>query len=207
MSFWIVPESFSARDALFLAGDDEGGQDRQHRAVHGHRHAHPIERDAGEEDLHVLDAVDGDAGLADIADDAGMIAVVAAMGGEIEGDREAHLALAQILAEERVRFLGGREAGILAQGPRAGWHTWWRARRAYRAESPAGCRRLRAAPNPRRIERLQRDPLGRLPGERIGLLAAEFLCGQRLPIREGLFREIRHAPIIARFAAGGSARC
>ena len=34
------------RDALFLRRDDVEGQDRQHRAVHGHRHAHLAERDA-----------------------------------------------------------------------------------------------------------------------------------------------------------------
>ncbi len=33
------------RHALFLAGDDEGGQHRQHRAVHGHRDRHLVERD------------------------------------------------------------------------------------------------------------------------------------------------------------------
>ena len=35
----MVPASFSGGDALLLAGDDEERQDRQHRAVHGHRHA------------------------------------------------------------------------------------------------------------------------------------------------------------------------
>ncbi len=125
----MVPESFAAGDALLFAGDDERREHRQHRAVHGHRHAHLLERDAVEEDLHVLDAVDRDAGLADIADDARMIAVIAAMGREIESDREPLLTLAQILAIEGVRFLGGREAGILAQASTAGPHTSSRARR------------------------------------------------------------------------------
>ncbi len=55
-------------DPLLLARDDEHRQHRQHRAVHGHRDRHLVERDAVEQDLHVLDAVDRHAGLADIAD-------------------------------------------------------------------------------------------------------------------------------------------
>ena len=78
---------------------------------------HLVERNAVEQDLHVLDAVDGDAGLADIADDARMVAVIAAMGGKIEGDRDALLPGGEGLAVEGVGFLGGREAGILADGP------------------------------------------------------------------------------------------
>jgi hypothetical protein len=50
-----------------------------------------VERDAVEEDLHVLDGVDRHAGLADVAGDARMVAVVAAVGGEVEGHREALL--------------------------------------------------------------------------------------------------------------------
>ena len=83
-------------DALLLGGDDEGREHGQHRAVHRHRHRHLVEGDAVEEDLHVLDGVDRHARLAHIADDAGMVAVVAAMGGEIEGHRQAHLPAARL---------------------------------------------------------------------------------------------------------------
>jgi hypothetical protein len=58
---------------------------------------HLVERDAVEQDLHVLDAVDGHAGLADIAGHAGMVAVVAAVGGEVEGHRHALLPGGQAL--------------------------------------------------------------------------------------------------------------
>ena len=111
------PSSLAWRHALLFGRDDEHGQHRDHRAVHGHRHAHLIERDAVEQDLHVLDAVDGDAGLADIADDARMVAVIAAMGGEIEGDREPLLPALQRLAVEGVALARGGEAGILPDGP------------------------------------------------------------------------------------------
>ncbi len=113
----MVPIELPRGHALLLAGDDEHGEHRQHRAVHGHRHGHLVERNAVEQDLHVLDGVDRDAGLADIADDARMVAVIAAMGGEIEGDGQALLAGGEGLAVEGVGLLGGREAGILPDGP------------------------------------------------------------------------------------------
>ena len=88
------------RHALLLGRDDVERQHRQHRAVHGHRHAHLVERDAGEQRAHVVDRVDRDARHADVARDARMVGIVAAMGREIEGDREALLA--------RPRDCGGR---------------------------------------------------------------------------------------------------
>ena len=48
---------------------------------------HLIERDAVEQDLHILDGIDRHAGLADIADDARMVGIIAAMRRQIEGDR------------------------------------------------------------------------------------------------------------------------
>src|SRR3546814_15002242 len=76
-------------DALLLARDDEKGEDRDHCAVHRHRYRHLIERYAVEQDLHVLDAVDRHARLADIAADARMIAVIATVGRQVERDRQA----------------------------------------------------------------------------------------------------------------------
>ncbi len=49
-----------------------------------------------------------------------MVAVVAAMGGEIEGDRQALLPGGEIAPVEGVGILGGGEAGILPDGPRLG---------------------------------------------------------------------------------------
>ena len=108
------------RHALFFGGDDIERHDRQHRAVHGHRHGHLVERDAGEQRPHVVDRVDRDARHADVAGDARMVAVVAAMGGEIEGDREALLAGGEIAAVEGVGVFRRGEAGILPDGPRLG---------------------------------------------------------------------------------------
>ena len=96
---------FFRRHALLLAGDDEEGKHREHRAVHGHRHRHLVERDVVEQGAHVVDRVDGDARHADIAGDARMVGVVAAMGGKVEGDGHALLARGEIAAIEGVRVL------------------------------------------------------------------------------------------------------
>ena len=106
-----------AADALLLCGDDVEGEDGEDRAVHGHGDAHLVERDAVEEDAHVEDGVDGDAGHADITDHGRVVGVVAPVGGEVEGDGEALLAGGEVAAVEGVGGLGGGEAGILAHGP------------------------------------------------------------------------------------------
>ncbi len=49
-----------------------------------------------------------------------MVAVIAAVGGEIEGDRQAFLAAGEIAAVEGVGILRRGEAGILPDGPRLG---------------------------------------------------------------------------------------
>ena len=67
MSFWMVPDKLLGRHALFFRRDDEEREHRQHRAVHGHRHAHLVERNAGEQRAHVVDRVDRDARHADVA--------------------------------------------------------------------------------------------------------------------------------------------
>jgi hypothetical protein len=117
MSFWMVPGELRPRHALLLARDDEAREHGQHGAVHRHRHGHLVERHAVEDDLHVLDGVDRDARLADVADDARVIGVVAAVGGEVEGDGEARLPAGQVGAVERVGVLGGGEAAVLPDGP------------------------------------------------------------------------------------------
>ena len=106
--------------ALFFRRHDVERQHRQHRAVHGHRHRHLVERNAGEQRAHVVDRIDRHARHADVAGDARMVAVIAAVGGEIESDRQALLAAGEIAAVEGVGILGRREAGILPDGPRLG---------------------------------------------------------------------------------------
>ncbi len=80
---------FVRRNALLFGRDDEGCEHRQGRAVHGHRHGHLVQRNPVEQDLHVLDGIDCHAGLAHIAGDAWVIAVIAPVGWQIEGHADA----------------------------------------------------------------------------------------------------------------------
>ena len=55
--------------------------------------------------------------FADVGERARVVGVVAAMGGQIEGDRQALLAGGDVAPVKGVAFLGGGEAGVLADGP------------------------------------------------------------------------------------------
>ena len=155
---------FLRRHALFLGGGDEQRQDRQHRAVHGHRHAHLVERDPREQRAHVVDRIDRDAGHADIAGDARMVAVVAAMGREIERDREAFLPGREVAAVERVGIFRRREAGILPDSPGlVDIHRGVGAAQIGRDAGP-GLQEIDAFEVAFRIAWLDQDALGREPG-------------------------------------------
>ena len=73
-----------------------------------------------EQRAHVVDRIDRDARHADIARDARMIGIIAAMGGKIEGDRQAHLPGGEIAPVEGVRIFRRGEAGILPDRPGLG---------------------------------------------------------------------------------------
>ncbi len=82
-------------DALLLADGEIHGPDDGRGRVDGHRDGHIAERDVAEEDLHVLERADGDAALADFAFGGRVIGIVTHERGQVEGDRESGLALAQ----------------------------------------------------------------------------------------------------------------
>ena len=152
------------RHALFLGGDDVERHDRQHRAVHGHRHGHLVERDAGEQRPHVVDRVDRDARHADVAGDARMVAVVAAVGRQVERDGQALLSARQVAAVERVGVLGGGEAGVLPDGPRLR-HVHGRVGAAQvRRDAGIGVEEIDARKVVRAVGGLDRDAFRREPG-------------------------------------------
>ena len=68
--------------------------------------------------LHVLNTVDGDTRLANVPAHALVVAVIAAVGGEIEGNGQTLLPAGQCLPVKGVAFLSGGKAGVLANGPR-----------------------------------------------------------------------------------------
>ena len=180
------------RNTLLLRRHDKQRQHRQHGAVHRHRHAHLVERDTVEQDLHVLDAIDRHARLADIADHARVIGVVAAMGRQIERHRQAHLAGREIGAIELVALLGRREARILADRPgTAGIHRGLGPARE-RRETRHRAHGLETLEIGRRIDRLHHDALGRGPVERRQRLVAQLLGGELFPVVLGLLRKVSH---------------
>ena len=111
------PRQLVLRHTLLFRRHHVARQHRQHGAVHGHGHAHLVERNLVEQDLHVLDRVDRHPGLAHVTGHARVVAVVATVGGQVKGDADALPAAGQRLAVERIGFLGGRKAGVLADGP------------------------------------------------------------------------------------------
>ena len=72
-----------------------------------------------EQGLHVLDRADGHADPADLPGGLRRVRVVAHLGGQVEGDRQAGLALLEQVAEPLVGLGRGREAGVLAHRPEA----------------------------------------------------------------------------------------
>ena len=164
MSFWIVPESFCRRHALLLGGDDVERHDRKNRTVHGHRDRHLVQRDLVEEDLHVLDRIDRDTRLADVADDALVVRVVAAMRGEVERDRQALLPGGEVTPVEGVGLLRGRETCVLADRPRL-QRVHRRIRTAQEGRQSGGILEVfEALEIGAGVVRLDRNALGRHPG-------------------------------------------
>ncbi len=108
-----------ALDALLLG--DELVEQQQHRARRVDRHGrrHLAERDAAEQHAHVVDRVDRDAHLADLAVRDRLVGVVAHLRRQVEGDAEAAGACGDELVVALVGLLGGAEPGVLAHGPRA----------------------------------------------------------------------------------------
>ena len=82
-------------DALLLGHRDIEREQPRRRRVDRHRGVHAVERDAVEQGAHVAEMADRHADLADLALGQRMVGVVAGLGRQIEGDREAGLARAR----------------------------------------------------------------------------------------------------------------
>ena len=104
-------------NALLFTCNNEESEDRNDSAVHRHRHRHLVKRNAVEEDFHILNTINRNAGLANIADNAWMVAVIATVRCKIERYRKALLPSGEIATIESVGFLSGRKTRILADRP------------------------------------------------------------------------------------------
>jgi hypothetical protein len=78
--------------------------EQPHRGrVDRHGGVHRLERELVEEHAHLAEVRHGDADLADLSTRQDVVGVVAGLSRQIEGDREAGLALRQVVAVELVR--------------------------------------------------------------------------------------------------------
>ena len=120
-------------------------------------------------------------GLADVAEDARVVGVVAAVRGEVEGDRDALAAAVEVAPVERVGFLGRREAGVLADRPRP-LRVHRRLRAADERLEPGQRVRVRQVLRVRRrVQRLDGDALRRVPGQAVDRRSAQGLGGRGEP--------------------------
>jgi hypothetical protein len=103
--------------ALFLRHRDVEREQPGGGGVDGHRGVHLLEGDALEQGRHVGERGDRHADLADLARGQRVVAVVAGLGRQVEGDREAGLPAREVGAVELVAGLGRAVAGVGAEQP------------------------------------------------------------------------------------------
>ena len=129
-----------------------------------------------------------------------MIRVIAAMGGEIERDREALLAGREVAAIEGVGIFRRREAGVLAHGPRlVDIHGRVGAAQIGRDAGPC-IEEIDALQIGFAVARLDEETLGREPRLRVALAAGH---GSLLECNVGEIRNAGHSvvSISARYQA------
>ena len=107
-----------SRGALLVGDGDVKRHQPRRGGVDGHRGVHRRERDIGEQLAHVADMRNRDADLADLAARERMVAVIAGLGRQIEGDGKPGLALGEVRAVKAVGFDRGGMAGVGAENPR-----------------------------------------------------------------------------------------
>ena len=118
MSFWVVPESEAAADALLLGGDDVERQQPRRRRVDRHRRVHLAERDAVHQRRHVAAVRHRHADLADLAARELVVGVVARLRRQVERYGEPGLALGQVAPVQLVRLRRGGVTRVGADHPR-----------------------------------------------------------------------------------------
>ena len=113
----------SARDflpirSLFFRDGEVHRPDDRRWGIDGHRGGDVGERNLVEEHFHIGEGTDGHAAFADFALGKWMVGVIAHQGGEIEGGREAGLALCQKVSKALVGVLRRPKTGKLAHRPK-----------------------------------------------------------------------------------------
>ena len=105
-------------NALFFTGYDEECQYRQYCAVHGHGYGHLIQRNTGEQDVHIEHGANRYACFTNVTNYTRVISVIAAVSRQVERDGQTFLACSQVTTIECVRFFRSGETCILTYSPR-----------------------------------------------------------------------------------------
>ncbi len=117
MSFWVVPRKLVRAHALLLGCGDVHGPDDGCRRVDRHAGGDLVQRDAAQQDLHVLEGRNCHTALAELTLSLGGVSIVAHQGWQVEGDRKPGLPLLQQILEALVGLLGCAETSEHAHGP------------------------------------------------------------------------------------------
>ena len=117
MSVWIVPRSLSRVTPWRLADADVEREQHRRRRIDRHRRRDLPERDAVEQQLHVLERVDRDALTPDLTQRPRVIRVETHQRRHVERRRQPRLAVLEQVAEAPVRLLGRAEARELPHRP------------------------------------------------------------------------------------------
>ena len=113
MSFWVVPDSASAANALLLRRDDVQRQQPRRRRVDRHRRVHRVERDAVHQRRHVATVRHRHTDLADLAARELVVGVVPRLRRQVERYGEPGLALGQVAP---VQLIGPGRRGMARVG-------------------------------------------------------------------------------------------
>ena len=106
-------------DAALVGHRHVKAEQRRGRGVDGHRRRDRVERQAIEQQVHVLDGRDRHPGAPHFAPRERVVGVVPHLRGQVERHRQAGLPRRQQELVATVGLLGGAEPGVLPHGPRA----------------------------------------------------------------------------------------
>ena len=195
MSFCVVPRRAAGYALLRGVGDVQRQQPRR-GGVDRHRRVHLPRRDAVEQRAHVAEVADGDADLAHLAPRHRRVGVVAGLRRQVEGDRQAGLALGEVRAVQLVRRRGGRVPRVGAHHPRPvgrvrsvlpgspvrPLRTAWR---AGRGTAPGDSDRAQRGEVRRRPLHVEQPPVSRSHSTRAtsATFDASWRCGTSIPRR------------------------
>ena len=168
-------------DALFFGRHDVAGHNRQNRAVHGHGNRHLVQGNLIEKDFHILNRIDGNTGLADIAHYPGMIRVIPPVGCKIKGHRKSGLTGRHDFSVKFIGLFGRGKTGILTDGPGPSRIHGGHGTPNIRCKPRQGIHVLHALKVFCGVQRFYQYAFIRLPVERLKRFSSQLFGGQLCP--------------------------